>query len=159
MIKINEKFINITSAKAKKSDRRRMNYNFHKEDSSTLHRMLNAMEPDTYLQPHKHENPDKIEAFFVLRGRVLVLEFDDKGNIIDHIILDSKKGNFGAEIPPRTWHIIISLEKNTVAYEVKDGPYNPENDKIFAPWAPSEGDSEAQEYNKNILRELNINLS
>ena len=156
MIKIDETFIDKTSVKAKKTDRRRMNYNFHKEASSTLQRMLNAIEPDTYLQPHKHENPDKVEAFFVLRGRVLVLEFDDDGNIIDHIILDSKKGNYGAEIPPRTWHIIISLEKDTVAYEVKDGPYNAENDKIFAPWAPAEGDPDALEYNKKILKELKL---
>ena len=154
MIKIDEKFINITSAKAKKSERRRMNYNFHKEASSTLQRMLNAMEPDTYLRPHKHENPDKVEAFFVLRGRILVVEFDDNGNITDHIILDSKKGNYGAEIPPRTWHVIISLEKNTVAYEVKDGPYNPDDDKIFAPWAPAEGDADALEYNKKIILNL-----
>jgi len=86
MIKINEEFIEITSAKAKTSKRRRMNYNFHKEDSATLQRMLNAMEPDTYIQPHKHEDPDKVEAFFALRGRILVVEFDDEGNISDHIL-------------------------------------------------------------------------
>ena len=83
MIKINETLISKTSEKAKLSSRRRMNFNFHNEDSATLQRMLNAMEPDTYIQPHKHENPDKVEAFFVLRGRILVVEFDDEGNIID----------------------------------------------------------------------------
>ena len=156
MIKINEEFIEETSAKAKTSKRRRMNYNFHKDPSATLQRMLNAIEPETYIQPHKHENPDKVEAFFVLRGKILVVEFDDEGNISDHIILDPLKGNFGAEIAPRKWHTIISLEKNSVAYEVKDGPYDANIDKNFASWAPSEGDPCASKYIQEILEKLNI---
>ena len=156
MIKINEEFINKTSDKAKTSPRNRMNYNFHKKADAKLQRMLNAMEPDTYIQPHKHENPDKVEVFFSLRGRLLVVEFDDKGNIIDHIILDSSKGNFGTEIAPRTWHTIMSLDKNAVAYEIKDGPYSPKDDKNFAPWAPNEGDLNALDYNASILEKLNI---
>jgi len=148
MIKINEAFISETSNKAKTSLRRRMNYNFHKEDAATLQRMLNAMEPDTYIQPHKHENPDKVEAFFVLRGRILLIEFDETGKILDHIILDPKQGNFGGEIPPRTWHTLISLEEGSVAYEVKDGPYDPSVDKNFATWAPAEGDANCLEHNR-----------
>ena len=158
MIKINEEFIETTSAKAKTSKRLRMNYNFHKNPSATLQRMLNAIEPGTYIQPHKHENPDKVEAFFVLRGKILVVEFDDEGNIIDHIILDPKQGNYGAEIPPRTWHSIISLEKNSVAYEVKDGPYDVEIDKHFATWAPSEDDPKSMNYIQKILEKLNIKV-
>jgi cupin fold WbuC family metalloprotein len=156
MIKIDEAFISETSNKAVHSARKRMNYNFHKEDAATLQRMLNAMEPDTYIQPHKHENPDKVEAFFVLRGRILLIEFNDKGDITDHMILDPKTGNYGGEIAPRTWHTLISLEKGSVAYEVKDGPYDPSVDKNFAIWAPAEGDPKCEEYNKNILKQLNI---
>jgi cupin fold WbuC family metalloprotein len=157
MIKINDSFISETSAKAGSSERKRMNYNFHKEDAATLQRMLNAMEPDTYIQPHKHENPDKVEAFFVLRGRILLIEFDDQGNITDHIILDPRQGNFGGEIAPRTWHTLISLEEGSVAYEVKDGPYDPSVDKNFATWAPAEGDADCQAYNQKLLEELGLN--
>lgn len=156
MIKINETFISITSEKAKKSSRRRQNFNFHKEDAATLQRMLNALELDTYIQPHKHENPDKVEAFFVLRGRILVVEFDDKGTITEHIVLDAKEGNYGAEIAPRTWHTIICLESGSVAYEVKDGPYNVAVDKNFAPWAPTEGDKNCTAYITEVLEKLNI---
>lgn len=156
MIKINEEFISKTSEKGKQSARKRMNYNFHKHDAATLQRMLNAMEPDTYIQPHKHENPDKVEAFFVLRGRILLVEFDENGKITDHIILDPKTGNFGGEVPPRTWHTLISLEEGSVAYEVKDGPYDPSVDKNFANWAPAEGDEDCLEYNKQILNKLGI---
>ncbi|MBN1649735.1 MAG: WbuC family cupin fold metalloprotein [Bacteroidales bacterium] len=161
MIKINEEFISVTSEKAKNSPRRRMNFNFHKEDAATLQRMLNAMEPDTYIQPHKHENPDKTEAFFVLRGKLLVVEFDNTGQIAAHMILDAEKGNFGAEIAPRTWHTVISLEPGSVAYEVKDGPYDVTLDKFFAPWAPIEGkDDESRKlgiaFNAKILKALEL---
>ncbi len=156
MIKIDNDFISKTSSLAKTSKRRRMNYNFHKEDTATLQRMLNAMEPDTYIQPHKHENPDKVEAFFVLRGRILLIEFNEDGKITDHIVLDPLKGNYGGEIPAKTWHTLIALEKDSVAYEVKDGPYDPSIDKNFATWAPAEGDSNCSEYNKNILKKLGI---
>jgi len=156
MIKINEAFISDTSKKAKNSPRLRMNFNFHKEDSATLQRMLNAMEPGTYIQPHKHENPDKVEAFFALRGRILVVEFSNEGEIIEHIVLDAIKGNYGVEIPPRTWHTLISLDFGSVAYEVKDGPYNVIVDKNFAPWAPPEGDKNCTIYINGILEKLGL---
>ncbi len=161
MIKINEAFISETSEKALTNPRKRMNFNFHKEDAATLQRMLNAMEPDSYIRPHKHENPDKVEAFFVLRGRLLVVEFDNNGKITAHMILDAKKGNFGAEIAPRTWHTVLSLESGSVAYEVKDGPYDARVDKFFAPWAPMEGkDDESRKrgiaFNTKILKELGL---
>ena len=151
MIKIDTCLLDETSAKAKISARRRMNYNFHKEYSDTLQRMLNAMEPLSYIQPHKHENPDKREVFFALRGRFVVIEFDESGNITNHSVLDPLKGNFGAEIPERTYHTIIALEPDTIAYEVKDGPYTPTDDKNFASWATKEGSVGIEEYLTGIL--------
>ncbi len=156
MIKIDTQLLDKTSEEAKAAPRRRMNFNFHKNSADTLQRMLNAIEPASYVQPHKHENPDKREVFFVLRGRMAVLEFDELGNITDLIILNPLKGNFGVEIPAKTYHTIISLEQDTVAYEVKDGPYNPLADKNFAPWAPEEGSAEAEQYLKAVLDRTGI---
>ncbi len=156
MIKINETFIENTSLQAKASPRHRKNYNFHREDADTLQRMLNAMEPDTYIQPHKHENPDKREAFFCLRGKILVVEYHDDGSISDHSILDPLSGNYGCEVLPRTWHSIISLQSGSVAYEVKDGPYDPAIDKHFAPWAPKEGEAGCTEFNQKILKAIGL---
>ena len=156
MIKIDNFLLNKTSAQAKVAPRRRMNFNFHKDSSDTLQRLLNAMEPLSYIQPHKHEDPDKREAFFALRGRIAVIEFDEVGNIADHILLNPMIGNFGAEIPERTFHTIISLDPDTIAYEIKDGPYSPIDDKNFASWAPKEGNPGADAYLRDLLKELNI---
>ena len=154
MIKIDTDLIDKVSKKAKNSARKRMNLNFHDKPEALMQRMLNAMEPETYIQPHKHENPDKSEAFFCLRGKILVVEFEEDGRVRDHILLDASKGNFGCEINPRTYHCIISMESGSVAYEVKDGPYDPTVEKHFATWAPAEGDSEASAYLKNLLENL-----
>jgi len=134
MIKIDNHLLSDLNNKAETSNRKRINHNFHKKNSDLLQRMLNAMEPDTYIQPHKHENPDKREVFLALKGRFVVVEFNESGEVIEYTILDPDKGNYGAEVAQGVYHTIISLEKNSVVYEVKDGPYDPETDKNFAPW-------------------------
>ncbi len=116
------------------------------------------MEPGTYIQPHKHEDPDRFEVFLALRGRFVVFTFDEEGNIADHVILDPGEGNYGVEIPARTYHSLMSLEKGSVAYEVKEGPYLPFSAKNFAPWAPAEGDDGVEAYMKHLLREAGIKL-
>jgi len=158
MIRINEDFINQTSEQAKLSPRLRMNYNFHPRLDDPISRMLNAMEPGTYIQPHKHEDPDRFEVFLALRGSFVVFTFDDDGKIADHFILDASQGNYGVEIPARIYHSLISLKAGSVAYEIKEGPYLPATAKNFAPWAPKEGDSETKAYTKKLLDFVGITL-
>ncbi|MCF8367775.1 MAG: WbuC family cupin fold metalloprotein [Bacteroidales bacterium] len=158
MKKINSELIREMISKARASNRKRVNYNFHTEMSDTLQRMLNAMQPGTYLQPHKHQNPDKREVFIVLTGKFVVVQFDENGAVTDHMILDTSKNQFAAEMDARVYHTIICLAPNSVIYELKDGPYDPSDDKNFAPWAPSEGDEGCSQYLNAILTELNISL-
>lgn len=136
---------------ANTSPRKRQNHNFHGDLADPINRMLNAFEPGTYTQPHKHENPDKREVFIVLRGSLVVVIFDNSGNITDFILLDRDKGNYAIEIPPGVWHNVISLESGTVVYEIKDGPYQQISDKNFASWAPKEGDAGCDEYLRKLM--------
>jgi len=158
IIKIGEELLTEMSKKAKASPRLRTNYNFHQSYDAALQRMLNAAEPGTYIRPHKHEDPDKTEVFIILKGRVVIVEFDEKGRIVDHIILAVQKGAKAVEIPPRVWHTFIALEPDSVLYEVKEGPYDKISDKNFAGWAPEEGQEETGAFNKKILKELKIAL-
>lgn len=151
MIKIDQSLILKISARAIEAPRRRMNHNFHPVLSDPLQRLLNVMEPLSYIRPHKHENPDKVEAFILLRGRMVVVEFNPDGSVSDHILLDPLNGSYGVEIAPRTFHTIIALESGTTVYEVKNGPYDPVDDKNFASWAPKEGSGEAPEYLRDLL--------
>lgn len=156
MIKIDRSLVNATTQKALEAKRRRMNYNFHKKPDDLLQRMLNAMEPGTYIRPHKHENPGKREAFVLIRGRIAFIEFDQNGKVIDHFVMDAEQGNYGLEIAPRCYHTLISLEPGSVVYEIKDGPYNPDTDKNFAPWAPEEGSVHAGKYLEGLIEELGL---
>ncbi len=156
MIRIDTSLVNKVSEAASHSPRRRMNHNFHKQADDTLQRMLNAMEPDTYIAPHKHQQPDKREAFIILQGAVLLVEFTEEGKITGHVLMDREQGVFGAEVPPRTYHTLICLEPGSVIYEIKDGPYDVSTDKIFAPWAPAEADPAVADFNKKILRQIGL---
>ncbi len=155
LVKITKSLLNSLTETAKTLPRKRKNYNFHRENSDTLQRMLNAMEPDTYVQPHKHENPDKREVFLILKGKAVVISFNNYGDIDDWILLNGQT-NFAAEIPEKIWHTIITLERGTVVYELKDGPYEPIDDKNFAPWAPSENDPECDNYNQELLKQIGL---
>jgi len=156
MIKINKELIEPIIKEGQVSARKRKNFNFHPSASDPMHRMIHASNKRTYVQPHKHENPDKTEAFIMLKGRVVVIEFNDEGEIVDHIIMDPTTGNHGVEIPPRVWHSLITLENDSVFYEVKNGPWDPSDDKFFAPWAPQENENESENYMHNLLQKLQL---
>ena len=53
---INEQLLDETQAKALQSPRLRMNYNFHERLDDPINRLLNAMEPGTYLRPHERRD-------------------------------------------------------------------------------------------------------
>ena len=154
MLKIvSPKLLSELTQKAENSPRKRLNLNFHDDLADPVNRMLNAFEPGTYIQPHKHESPDKREVFVILRGSLIVVIFDETGNTVDFVLLDPIKGNYAIEIPPGVWHSVISLEPGTVVYEIKDGPYVQILDKNFASWAPKEGDSDCDQYLKKLTEQ------
>lgn len=156
MKKIDFKLMDELTEKARNSPRKRMNHNFHTGPEDTLQRLLNAMEPGTYVRPHKHEDPDKREVFFALKGKLCVVQFDHSGNVTDHIVLSPSGPAVAAEIAERTFHTVISLQEGSVAYEAKDGPYNPIDDKNFASWAPAENTPEAAIYLQNLIKKLGL---
>ena len=139
---INNQLLDEVTARAKVSPRLRMNYNFHKELDEPVNRLLNALEPDTYLRPHRHCNPDKNEIFILLRGKVVVFLFDDEGRITDTILMDPLNGCYGGEIPPGIWHGLLVLESGSVIYEVKEGPFTPLTPENMASWSPPVEDTE-----------------
>lgn len=143
MIKvIDEKVMAETTSKALASPRLRMNYNYH-ELSDPVQRMLNAIEPESYIRPHMHKDPDKTEMFIILKGRGVVVIFDDKGEVLEHHLLEAGGNTLAVEISPGVWHSVFSLDKGTIFLEIKDGPYEAISDKGFASWAPVPDDAEA----------------
>lgn len=132
-----------TTAKARVNPRLRMNYNLHDELDNPINRLINAMEPGTYLRPHRHSNPDKEESFLVLRGKAAFFVFDEEGNVIEKTVLCPAEGVYGADIKAGIWHGMLILEPETVVYEAKQGPYAPLTPENMAWWSPDSEDTQA----------------
>ena len=75
----------------------------------------------------------------------MTIFFDDEGKVTDKVELSPAEGRYGIEIPAGVWHSIVVLEKGTVIYEAKQGPYIPISKDNVAPWAPEASDSIAIE--------------
>lgn len=138
------------SREAAASPRRRKNLNLHPELSDPVQRLLNAMEPGTYVRPHRHTTPPRWELLAVLSGSVAVLVLDDGGTVLERVMLDARGDNRVLEIPVGAWHTLASMEPGTVLLELKPGPYEAMVDKDFAAWAPKEGEKGAIEMEKRF---------
>jgi cupin fold WbuC family metalloprotein len=133
------------AAKARTSARLRMNDNLHAMEDP-IHRLLNATEPGTYVQPHRHGTPAKVETLAVLAGRGAVLVFDDAGRVTGKAVLSPRGPVFVAEVPANAWHTLVALEPGTVWFEVKAGPYAAPPAQDVAPFAPAPGAPDADAY-------------
>jgi cupin fold WbuC family metalloprotein len=143
---IDDTLLDEVCAEASASPRRRKNRNFHPTDSHPGHRLLNAMQPDSYIPPHRHLDPNKDETFMVLRGLLGLVLFDDDGGIVRCVKVGAGGTALGVDIPHGTWHTAVALEPDTVFLEAKAGPFLPLTAEEKAPWAPPENASGAAAY-------------
>jgi cupin fold WbuC family metalloprotein len=140
-----ECFDQLTAA-ARASGRRRKNLDFHAVASHPAQRLLNAVEPHSYIRPHRHLEPLKDETFVVLRGAFGLVLFDEAGNVTAARVLLPEGEAVGAHVPARTYHCLVSLAPGSVFFEAKAGPYEAATDKDFPAWAPREGAADAPAY-------------
>ncbi len=120
---INNELLNQVTTEAENSPRRRMNYNFHPSPDSGAQRLLNALEPGTELAVHRHIHT--AETYILLRGKIKVIFYNDRKEMTESTLLDPLQGEYGINIPAGQWHTLEVLEKGSVIFEVKDGPYTP----------------------------------
>ena len=118
---IDKQLLDEVSRQAQKSYRLRMNYNFHQSLDDKCHRFLNAVEPGTMVEIHRH--PTKDESFVLLRGRVRVNTYNDDGTVLESVILCPEEGLYGVDIPKNVWHNVECLESGSVFFECKEGPF------------------------------------
>ena len=131
---------------AKGAPRKRMNYNLHPTSDDGVQRLFNAIEPDTYIRPHRHSEPLSFEVFLIIRGSAVLLFFNDEGHVLERKVLSAGGETIGVEIPADTWHAMASLESGTIFFEVKEGPYVRPSGRNVARWSPDESDPEAARF-------------
>jgi cupin fold WbuC family metalloprotein len=143
-------------AQAEQSPRKRAIFRLH-EHHEPVQRMVNAILPGSYVQPHKHENPDKVELFSILVGKVACLQFDASGVVEEVYVLDTNGTLKIVDIAPRIYHTLIALQPSALL-EIIQGPYEAQTHKTFAHWSPAENTPGVAEYLarlETIVREWN----
>jgi cupin fold WbuC family metalloprotein len=149
---IDQKLFDTISAQAKAASRLRKNFNFHQTDGASCHRLLNALEMGSYIQPHRHLDPNKEETLIVVRGKLGALCFDEAGQVIHQVVLEAGGPNVGLNTPIGVFHSFVALAPNSVIFEAKGGPYTPLTEQEKASWAPAENTPEATAYFEKMLK-------
>lgn len=124
---------------AEQSPRARMNQNVHESLDDPIQRLAIAMEPATYIRPHLHRST--WELLTALRGRFVVLTFDEAGVVTDRKLLGDDASV--TETAQGVFHTVLSLDSGAVIFEVKHGPYRPFVESDYASWSAAADTPEA----------------
>lgn len=119
---INDELLDKVTAEAEASPWLRMNYNLHESLDAKAQRLINVLLPGTPLPIHRHRHT--AETYVILRGKMIVVFYNDLGAQTERYLLDPTQGNYGVQIPKGQWHGIEVIEPSAI-FEVKDGPYTP----------------------------------
>ena len=117
----------------------------HKNDRENIHEMIVFHKKDSYVRPHKHLN--KLESFFIIRGEVTLVIFNEKGRPIKKIEMgDYFSGKiFFYKMKKNYFHTQI-IKKDTMFKEVTNGPFK-KNKTLNAKWSPEDNKkSEVKRY-------------
>jgi cupin fold WbuC family metalloprotein len=150
--------VSLLTSAAGRSPRLRMHSNLHESYSDPCQRLLNAIEVDSYIQPHKHSLDGKSETLIAIAGRFALFEFNDSGEVQEVKVFASERyaaslsEGLAVEIQPHCWHTVLALEHNAVLLEIKAGPFDPMQAKEVAVWAPPEGAAECIEYLRSLRK-------
>ena len=155
MIQIDKPLLDALFAKAKESDRLRMNYDLRTSASDNSQRMLNALLPGTEVSIHRHPNSN--ENVILLCGKLVEVLYDVAGNESERIQLDPSVGNFGCVVPVGAWHTVEVLEPSVI-YEAKDGKYGADGSETFDDFKAKIAHDSFQASFSNSLGDLKKNI-
>jgi cupin fold WbuC family metalloprotein len=126
-MEITQAILDDLTAKAKASERLRMNLDLRNSADDQSQRMLNAIEPGSSLPIHRHQKTS--ETMVCLRGKLRVEYYDELERTCTEAIELSPNGPVVAiNIPAGQWHTVRALESGTVIIEMKNGAYEPLSD-------------------------------
>ena len=101
-------YLNELTAQAECSPRKRQHRNIHESYADPCQRLLNAIEPDSYIPPHRHTTDPKNELLIAVRGSMALVTFDEQGMVTGVVPFGADRSGHGsavgAEVPANTWH-------------------------------------------------------
>lgn len=148
-------FFRILTDKAKNNARLRQHHNLHASFDDPCQILFNAIDLNSYIRPHRHLTDPKNELLLAIRGTFGLVIFDDIGTIKQTVVLGEvsryENGITGVEVSASTWHTLIALEPDSILLEVKEGPFDPDQPKDLAAWAPAENSPDAIKYLEELI--------
>jgi len=136
---IDNLLLDLLLEQAKSSPRLRQNFDLRTSTEDTSQRMLNALQPDTVVPIHRHE--DTSETVICLCGRLEEIIYEE---VVEYVrektsrteevlrkqtfkevsrqLLCPAEGLYGIQIPKGAWHTIRVIEPSVI-FEAKDGAF------------------------------------
>lgn len=138
ILKVDKNYIDYLKSLAKKDSLKKCTMCLHNDIREHVHEMVNVYPKDTYVRPHSH--PFKTETKIIIEGKLLMIVFDDMGEIMDEFILQ-REDIFTTRIDKGIIHTNIPLT-DVVFHEVITGPFVGKDDSVFPEWAPDLNDED-----------------
>ena len=157
-------FLNLLTQSAKQSSRQRQHKNIHQHYNDPCQRLFNAIGVASYIRPHRHLIDPKDECLIAVRGLMSLVLFDDIGQVQQVIRFGAQTTEsqeaigVGINLPAGVWHTVIAEVPGSILFEVKSGPFNPEQAKEYASWAPAENTPEAAEYLTELKHRVSVTI-
>lgn len=125
---INKQLLDSLTEQAKANPRLRQHFDLRDSADDTSQRILNAIEPESVMQIHRHQ--DTTETVVCLRGRVVEEYYDELERMCSETIELSPDGPVVAvNVPIGQWHRLRSLESGSVVISFKNGPWKPQGEE------------------------------
>lgn len=146
LFQLSEQMIEDGLKASRESERLRIILPIHRKQDAKVQRMINFLQPGTYIRPHMHPLDHATESLILIQGSIRFYTFDMDGNGLTEDEIQSKPLPGLVDIEPNVWHSFIVLEENTILFECKKGPYDAKTDKVFAEWSPEEGAKDVEKW-------------
>lgn len=137
-LKIDQKYISYLKLLAQQNNEGKCTMCLHNDTRAHVHEMVNVYPGNSYIRPHSH--PFKTETKIIIDGKLMMVIFDETGEIIDTFVLE-KDGVFTFRLDKGIIHTNIPLV-DSVFSEIITGPFVGKDDSVFPDWAPTPDDEE-----------------
>lgn len=119
----------------------------HGSHEDVVQEMVIALHRDTYIRPHRHQNGT--ESFHMIEGAVLVVFFEETGNVLKTLRLEADiRATFLYRLSASFWHTVIPLTEFAVFHEVAKGPFGASE---YPAWEPANEPDAIQQFKDRLL--------
>lgn len=131
---------------------RNVRFCLHPDVTTGLQEMIIVQHAAQYFPPKQH--PQKAKSFHILAGELAVFTFNSSGDTTSAHRL-APGATFLQRVGPGIYHTDIPLTSLAVHLETTTGPFQRESDRLMAPWAPAQDNTEAcLLYRERLLTQL-----